>query len=780
MSCRDTNFLLNPLLALLGTHIPGGAEAALVAGHKGAQQFVFARLGHGRVVVLDRRRARDQLGPVDVQLAAAEDKAGAVGGHSGPEQQEKAHGQHGRVRQPSRKQADQQKEDGKGQHVRHGLDQHGAAVGKDEVGGGLAGRVGAQEQVKGVLAGAVQEVVAAVPRDGDLAVAQGADLGASAEARHVRLHGAGARIALGDAVGVVGPQVAEEHLKGRVLVHQRAAAGHDAEIGKHALEGPAGQHALDDVGAVEAVHAVGAHDRRLHGAGLQAGGHATVAGQVRGAEVLLSDEGIVHLVEQQLGAVEALALGLAVEIKVDVVHAVQLALRVLLALGETAHAATAAGRGGCGGRRGGPVEGVQLLAELLAAAAAAAASGGAALEELDHALVGLLDAALAALLVDEVDEVVVAVDAHLFGEVGAGGRKGGLDAASIAAHLQTRRVLEVVDLAPEDGHAAPGLHVRQDLGLGAGGFVARIAHQLATRLHVAGPRVAGQVALAAVVEDDNLLGLVVVGHMAILVDAAGEKTRAGAEARAAGDERNGQRPAAEGGRVDLEHAEHDGQDVGVDAGLDAELAAGAAVAVLDKVRLHKAVPEEAVVGAHPERGLGLAGRARGVLLRDLALEAVGEVEGVGEVHGAGLQKATQQTQEAVLVRVAQLALVDGQDIDLHNAVDHVALEAADVLVLGDDDDVLVQAQLDHAEDALDAEDARHTLARQKRRIVETDLTGRAVDGQGRGVGRGRRLEDIGVGADLDVDVAERKRHGGRCGGGLVGGGRTTVDVDVLC
>lgn len=73
----------------------------------------------------------------------------------------------------------------------------------------------------------------------------------------------------------------------------------------------------------------------------------------------------------------------------------------------------------------------------------------------------------------------------------------------------------------------------------------------------------------------------------------------------------------------------------------------------------------------------------------LPLEAIREVDGVREVHRAGGDVGLEQRQEPVLVRVADLALAQGEELGGYDLVNHVALEPADWLGLVDQDDVLV-------------------------------------------------------------------------------------------
>ncbi|KAL2256407.1 hypothetical protein VTK26DRAFT_1725 [Humicola hyalothermophila] len=479
---------------------------------------------------------------------------------------------------------DEHKEEAEGGDVGHALDPDGPAVGKDK-GRPDAARghlVGAQEQVERVLAGAVEEVVAAVAGDGDVGVLQGAGLGAPAEAGQVRLHGARARVALGDDVGVVGPHVAEEQLKGRVLVGEAPAAREQAQVRQHAVERPAGEHALHDVGAVQAVHAVGAHHARLQVAHLEPVARPPPARHVGRAEVLLREQRLVHAVDEQLRAMHLKTLGFGVEVKVDVVQPVE--------LGPGAAAARLDGVEFLVG----PLVGLDVLL-------------GVRDEYVDHLLIGLLDAHLAALLVDQVDEVVVAVEANLLVKVSLGGGEGCLDGAD----LERRRVLERVDLGPVGWHAAAGLNVGQDL------HVLALVRRVALPPRASTPRDAAQ-PCSGIVEDQDLFCLVVVRSVPLVVQAACEVPGASSVAGPARDQSYGQGRPLEGGRVDLEHAKDDGEDIRINVRLGRWLPAAALCPEVDQVGLDESVPEEAVVGALPQRAV--------CILLCLALEAVCEVD----------------------------------------------------------------------------------------------------------------------------------------------------------
>lgn len=200
-----------------------------------------------------------------VEHSVFQDEAGTPDAHRCPEHDENTQRCHGRFWDSLREEGDQDEEDAECKDIGNSLYEDRSPIGKDQGApdGRFTGKIHAQEEIKGVLPGAVEEVVLDISGDGNLAVAEGAALGANAQARHVRLHRARARVAVADDIGVVCPQVSEHELKGRVLVFERCAALHEAEIDKHAVEGPPCQHALNDIGAVQTVHAVGANHRRL-------------------------------------------------------------------------------------------------------------------------------------------------------------------------------------------------------------------------------------------------------------------------------------------------------------------------------------------------------------------------------------------------------------------------------------------------------------------------------------------------------------------------------------
>lgn len=133
--------------------------------------------------------------------------------------------------------------------------------------------------------------------------------------------------------------------------------------------------------------------------------------------------------------------------------------------------------------------------------------------------------------------------------------------------------------------------------------------------------------------------------------------------------------------MNLEHAEDDGKNVGVDAGLGSRRAPPSLGSEVDEVGLEESVPEEAVVGTLPQ--------GRGEVMLGLSLAGVCDVKRVGKVHGPGLDEALEQVQELVLIVVVNLSFAEGEELGRDNLVHHMAPEAADWLRFGDDDDVLI-------------------------------------------------------------------------------------------
>lgn len=176
-------------------------------------------------------------------------------------------------------------------------------------------------------------------------------------------------------------------------------------------------------------------------------------------------------------------------------------------------------------------------------------------ERVEGALVRLLDGALVPTAVDQVDEVLRAVERDLLREVareglclrGGAGVCGGSQSGECACEKRRRErvahrrrevedlevglVPQVVDLGPVNRDAPPRLHKREP----------HLAPD-ASPSSLPPPRSRSH---RGVVQEDELLGLVEVGHVAVLVDAAGEVARPGAEAVAARDEAKGERAAVE-------------------------------------------------------------------------------------------------------------------------------------------------------------------------------------------------------------------------------------------
>lgn len=290
--------------------------------------------------------------------------------------------------------------------------------------------------------------------------------------------------------------------------------------------------------------------------------------------------------------------------------------------------------------------------------------GGRGDKRFDDLLVGDLNALLPPLLVNEVDEVVVAVEPDLLVKVLARGVKGDVNAAD----LQCGDELEVVDFSPVDGDGSTGLDVGEDLDA----LRVQLASRGRARDGVLVVALAAQAA-SAVAEDHNLLRLVKVGGIAHGVQAAREIASAGTVTRPAGEEDECARRALDGRGENVQEAEEDRQDIRVDG-----RAGGAQV---DQVGLDIAIPEKAVVGALPQREREVHG--------GLALEAGGQIEGVGEVHGAGAQVGAEEGEIGVLIGIVELALTEGEELGRLDLVDGMSADTADELGLGDDDDVLV-------------------------------------------------------------------------------------------
>jgi hypothetical protein len=174
--------------------------------------------------------------------------------------------------------------------------------------------------------------------------------------------------------------------------------------------------------------------------------------------------------------------------------------------------------------------------------------------------------------------------------------------------------------------------------------------------------------------------------MAILVDAPGKVARTSPEPRSPRDQRVLERLPLDRCVSNLHCAIHDRQDIRVDASLlagrllEAESSTCASPKVY-QVCQDKPVPREPVVGALPQwhRKVGLG----------LPLEAAADVERIGKVHGSSLDDGLEHGEESVFILIVERAFAQGEDLGPDDLVDGVALELADGLRRGDDDDVLV-------------------------------------------------------------------------------------------
>ncbi|KAI3479479.1 hypothetical protein L1887_58497 [Cichorium endivia] len=538
---------------------------------------------------------------------------------------------------------------------RHGAHEQRTLVGMRQTLGRLPC---AREEVVGILTCAVKVVVLDVARDRVDAVLQCPLLGPLTRARKVGLERARARIGLADHIRMVRPHVAVDMHKLGVLLHL-IARSKDADRRKLLVEHPPCQRTLDDIGAVQTVHAVGAH----HGA-LLAHHLAALGGKVVGA---LEPLGLQPLDEVH-DALKLHALALVVEVVVGVVH---------VRVGEL----------------------------------------------LDGTLVRLLDRLLVALLVDEVDEVVVAVALDLVVKVAARSfRRLGL-----LHDLQIGLVAQIVHLGPEDGHGAARLHVA-------------LADRAVGLDH-------GRAALG--VGDDKLLGLVEVGHVAVQVDAARKKAK---------------------------HArQHEARHV------------VARLCRLYEALHQEAVPEEAVVGALPQRR-GLVGDGR------LALHAAREVVSVAKVERGAVEVRLEQAQQRLFHGMLEERriglLLERQHAELGGHVDVGACDLGDLLLGGDHHQELGGVQLDDADQAVHCH--RLGIAAVGGGALLGDAHGRvvAVDHErfgARGVGRRGRLKRVRLGRDghakaiqswgrlLADDIARQPRLGVEKGGG--GWWRSTSEKD---
>lgn len=191
------------------------------------------------------------------------------------------------------------------------------------------------------------------------------------------------------------------------------------------LQYPTTQHGLHHVGSVQTVHTVGSDDLVLHAVD-------GIGVEIVSEEVVVIEAQLGQVLKQELDSVPAHLAALMVKVKVD----------VLDFLGKRSR------------------------------------------QRLNSLLVCILHRLLVAALVDQVDQVVVAVELDLLFKVLGGGVLGrpGRDG-------QVGLVLQVVNLGPVHGHRASGLEERKELVVG------------------------GQ---------EDLLGFVEVSHVSVLVDTTTE------------------------------------------------------------------------------------------------------------------------------------------------------------------------------------------------------------------------------------------------------------------
>lgn len=157
-------------------------------------------------------------------------------------------------------------------------------------------------------------------------------------------------------------------------------------------------------------------------------------------------------------------------------------------------------------------------------------------EVADHCFVSALDSLLSALLVDQVDEIVVSVKADLFIEMLSGGSDGCVDTSD----LKLWGITEVVDFGPVDWNTASSLDMRKNLGscLFEAGCGARIT----------------------VADDDSLLGFVEVGSMSMFVNSASKVSCSGTVSGFASDEDVFECGVFDLGLNNLDESEDDGED----------------------------------------------------------------------------------------------------------------------------------------------------------------------------------------------------------------------------
>ena len=452
----------------------------------------------------------------------------------------------------------------------------------ERVGDGvLVWAVHAQKQVVRVLPLAVAVVVQVVAGDGVDQVLEGADLGALASSGVVRFQGAGARVGARHGVGVVGPEALEEQVELRVkaLPRRRGVFRQVARTLQLVLQDPPAQHGLHHVGSVQAVHTVGAHHLLL-GVFDSSRGHVVV-------EVVVAGEAkLDQVLDEKLDAVPAHLAALVVEIKVDVVH-------------------------------------VQRKQQW---------------KRLDGLLIGVLDGFFVAALVDQVDQVVFAVQQNLLVEMLG---RGLLRRAR--RHHKVGLVAQVVDLGPVHGHRATCLQKGEDL------------------------LVCGR---------EDLLGLVEVGHVAVLVDSTAEVSCSSPRTRAACDQRKLQRLVA----LEIRHVQLE-------------------VAVND--RRHEAVGARSnqlltQVAVPPETGVTRRRRAG-----KLSLQRIGHVEAAvhGKVQRGPRQVLVQQRKILAFLVVLLGHRVVSKRVDLvrHHTCHTVAHHRPGHLVLVGDNKIPVDFQLDGAQ-----------------------------------------------------------------------------------
>lgn len=210
-------------------------------------------------------------------------------------------------------------------------------------------------------------------------------------------------------------------------------------------------------------------------------------------------------------------------------------------------------------------------------------------------------------------------------------------------------------------------------------FLPTARSKLAT-LHIRASSIPAQSGVA-IIENNDLLRLVVVGRMALLVHSTSEVSCSTTMSGASRNESKGQGGVLESRRLDLEHSENARKNKWIDPGLSSRLASGAAVAVRNQIALKVLVEEEAIIGSKPQRLCGIGLR--------LTLERVCEVDRVREVHGPLGHECLEEVDEDVLVGVMDLAFAHGKDLGRSNFVNHMALEAAHGLSLCDDDDIFI-------------------------------------------------------------------------------------------